>query len=202
MSQRQFTLVQLLLELVIPVLGYFFWHWDTTFILLFYALDWLTAIGFNFLKTSKRLSFTSLKHERKQALVHHCISIFCFLGTFGALYIVLYIIIPHFSLSQRFIDFLAYEDMGLAQGYLLLPLLILNGYSGYKREFLLPKLYERKSIREIHSISSKQNICVLIVALILLVLSHVVIIEPEVVLFSCMFGVFAGKLYFQLFKKP
>ncbi len=201
MTPRQFILIQLILELAIPVLGYFFWGWDTTFILLFYALDWLTAIVFNFLKTTKRLSFTSLKQERTQALFHHSISLFSFLLASACLYVVLYIIVPHFSLTQRFVDFLAYEDMGLAQGYLLIPLLILSGYNGYKREFLLPKLYERKSVREILSISSKQNVCVLIAAVILLVISHVVLIEPEVVLFSCMLGVFAGKLYFQMFKK-
>lgn len=201
MSQRQFIFIQLVLELAIPVLGYFFWKWDTTFILLFYALDWLTAIAFNFLKTFKRLAFTSLKNERKQALIHHSIALFSFLGTLGSLYLVLKAIVPHFSLSQRFMDFLAYEDMGIAQGYVLIPLLVLSGYSAYKREFLLPKLHERKSVKEIHLTSSLQNSSVLIASLLFFGITCVTAIEPEVILFSCMFGVFAGKLYFQLFKK-
>jgi hypothetical protein len=43
---------------------------------------------------------------------------------------------------KEVIAFWSYKDMGIAQGYLLIPLVIFVGYQRFKTEFLLPKKHE------------------------------------------------------------
>lgn len=48
---------------------------------------------------------------------------------------------PGINFTQEMIAFWEYKDMGIQQGYILLPLLILIAYQRYKLEFLMPAKY-------------------------------------------------------------
>jgi hypothetical protein len=57
------------------------------------------------------------------------------------------ILSPEIDFQKQFIAFIAYEDMGIAQGFVLFPLLIVSGYQKYKLEFIRLKKYETLSIK-------------------------------------------------------
>lgn len=203
MNAKQVTLVLLIAELLIPVLGYFFWNWDYSFILLYYAFDWLFFLIFQGVKIRKRLEISPSSNERNQALR----ALLIYSGSFilGIICIV-YVserVDPNFNFSDRFIAFMRYKDMGFEQGYILIPLCFFNAYNAYKRQFQLPKAAERFTVAELVGLSLIQHI---ILTLAIVVISTILLLghlSPNIFLISCVFGVFAGKAYFQLYKlKP
>ena len=50
---QQSKIIQLIGDLSIPLLGYYFWDWNIYFILFFYILDVLISTVFTFVKTYK-----------------------------------------------------------------------------------------------------------------------------------------------------
>ncbi len=76
------------------------------------------------------------------------------------------IVTPNINFLQELYLFMSYEEMGIAQGYVLLPLIIFMGFSQYKNEFILPKQFRTLSF----SILWKKHIVsrLLIIALLIL----------------------------------
>lgn len=203
MKAKQVTLVLLIAELIIPVLGYFFWNWDYSFILLFYAFDWVFLLIFQGIKIRKRLQLSNSVIERNNAIRGMIIYVCSFIISCGIILFVSDQVDPGFDFSNRFNAFMRYKDMGFEQAYIIVPLCFLNAYNAYKRQFVFPNAAERFTISQIIGLSLVQHI-ILTVAVI--VISTVVLLghlSPNIFLISCVFGVFAGKAYFQLYKtKP
>ena len=63
--------------------------------------------------------------------------------------------------------FLSYEEMGIAQGYVLLPLIVFMGYAQYRNEFLFPKKFQTVPFQYLWRthIVSRLAICILVIAL-------------------------------------
>lgn len=53
---------------------------------------------------------------------------------------------PQIDFYKEFIQFLSYKDMGIAQGYFLLPLIALVGFQRYKMEFLILAIFKTQTI--------------------------------------------------------
>lgn len=77
---------------------------------------------------------------------------------------------PTIVFSTEIMNFLSYEEMGIAQGYILLPLIFLMGYSQFKNEFLLPKKFKTVEFLELwkNHLVSRLLILALILPLALL----------------------------------
>jgi hypothetical protein len=136
---RKQQLIQAIGELVIPLLGFFWLGWDLYFILLFYLLDLIATEVFYQLKMSRIHQF----QQSKSSFFAQYSSI----GLVGVIIVLshamLHKVYPDLVFQDAFIDFLAYEEDGIpiAQGYLLLPLIIFGNYQQYKMFFLLPNRF-------------------------------------------------------------
>jgi hypothetical protein len=138
---------QLITDAIIPLLGYFFWHWNLYFIVLFYLLDYLAYEVFSHVKAKK---VTSLKKEQNNKWLK--------LGMISAVLIVVNVVFVHITMkalvptidfTKEMLAFWKYKDMGIEQGYFLLPLIVMAGYQRYKMEFLMTGLFQKITIHQI-----------------------------------------------------
>lgn len=147
MKPVQLKMIQALSELAIPLLGYFWWDWNLYFILLFYVLDLLVSSGFSFVRERKILQY------RQQATPFPTPQL---LLTLFLLALIVFIalqaffqLIPAFDPLAETWKFLAYKELGIPQGILLVPLVVYAGYVQYRMHFLLPAKYNTQTIRQV-----------------------------------------------------
>lgn len=129
--------VQLVGDAIIPLLGFFLWDWSLYFILLFYFFDLLSSEIIIHLKSKKTVDFQGnikLKPEWIKWGITSFISL-CF--AIVMIHFAIYFIVPGIDFYQEAINFWSYEEMGIQQGYILLPLIFLVSYQQYKMMFLM-----------------------------------------------------------------
>lgn len=142
MLKKQLYL-QILSNLIIPVLGFFWWNWNIYFIILFFVLDIISSEFVHYLKVRK------IKMHQKQVnqLIKVPTSTYAIIS---ALFLILTILIinfgmllyqPTIDLKQEVWAFLSYTELGVPQGVVLIPLILVMAYMQFKTEFVLPKLY-------------------------------------------------------------
>lgn len=142
MKQGQIKLIQIFADIIIPLLGFLIWNWSFYFILLFFLLDYFVFNVFSFVKHQKIVKYNG-SHSffpMKELLYTLVIVYFSCLLIFMALPMI-----GPFDFKKDTWNFLAYEDMGIAQGYVLLPLLVYGGYAQYKLQFLIPLKFRQTS---------------------------------------------------------
>ncbi len=188
MTLKQSALFQTILEAVLPLAGYFYWHWDTSFILLFYLLDWILFLAINSVKAKKRFAFSQLAIEKKQAIRTLLLGTAFLIITCFVVLLTMQLLQPTFNFSERIVAFLRYNDMGIEQGYILLPLLLLNGISVYKQQFIRPELYKYLTMGQLINESSKQGLLLLACAGLFLGAALFVQLPEEILLFSTIIG--------------
>ena len=133
-------LIQLLGDALIPILGFFWWNWNLYFIVLFYLLDLIANEFIVHLKANKIQKHHEQRDNKKwlvNAMIGVCLLIFGLVLT----HLALQQIQPDIDFKKELIAFWTYEDLGMEQGYFLLPLIIFASYQRYKMEFLLSKKY-------------------------------------------------------------
>ena len=109
----------LLGDVALPLIGFLFWDWGFYFISLYFLFDLLFRTLFikrrlkpiDELKNRRAIIFKAFLFTFLEVILIHCIVV----GAF-----------PHTNIGDSFIYFLTYEEMGIAQGVVLLPLLLLN----------------------------------------------------------------------------
>lgn len=188
MTLKQSALFQTVLEAALPLAGYFYWHWDTSFILLFYLLDWILFLAINSVKAKKRFAFSQLAIEKKQAIRTLLLGTAFLVITCFVVLLTMQLLQPTFNFSERVVAFLRYNDMGIEQGYILLPLLLLNGISVYKQQFIRPELYKYLTMGQLINESSKQGLLLLACAGLFLGVALFVQLPEEILLFSTIIG--------------
>lgn len=188
MTLKQSALFQTILEAALPLAGYFYWHWDTSFILLFYLLDWILFLAINSVKAKKRFAFSQLAIEKKQAIRTLLLGTAFLIVTCFVVLLTMQLLQPTFNFSERIVAFLRYNDMGIEQGYILLPLLLLNGISVYKQQFIRPELYKYLTMGQLINESSKQGLLLLACAGLFLGAALFVQLPEEILLFSTIIG--------------
>lgn len=188
MTLKQSAIFQTVLEAALPLAGYFYWHWDTSFILLFYLLDWILFLAINSVKAKKRFAFSQLAIEKKQAIRTLLLGTAFLIITCFVVLLTMQLLQPTFDFSERVIAFLSYNDMGIEQGYVLLPLLLLNGISVYKQQFIRPELFKYLTMGQLINESSKQGLLLLACAGLFLGVALFVQLPEEILLFSTIIG--------------
>lgn len=133
MKQQQFMALG---ELIIPLMGYYLWNWDLHFILLFYYLD----IVASFFLSIAKVRAVSLYRERKWIVQTHLTTFLIWYGLIllglSFLEIAILAVYPDINLVDSLFEFLTYEEWGIPQGIVLLPLIFLLNWQQYKLVFL------------------------------------------------------------------
>lgn len=138
--------IQILADAVIPLLGYFLWDWNLYFIVLFYLLDVIANEVLMHLKSAK------IRKESNNLVVEPWVflgslSLFILISSVALIHFCMTLIIPGIDFWYEIKEFWNYKDMGIEQGYILLPLIVLVNYQRYKLEFLLPKIYLKATMK-------------------------------------------------------
>lgn len=145
MKPQHVKYFQLAAETAIPIFGYLFWSWSFYFLILFYLLDFAT-------------NFAVFIAQERKIRWYNSIAIFPFKGILTITFLVLLTgvfavfscihIFPNFSIVDETIKFIMYEEMGIPQGILLLPLMVFGAYQQYKMNFLLPGKFRTIEIEQ------------------------------------------------------
>lgn len=194
MTPKRAIFLQTAIEALIPVLGYFYWKWDASFILLFYLIDWILFWVLSLVKARKRIGFSGNETEKQLAVRHLGIAFLCILSTSLAIFFTLPNMHTHFSWTERIYAFLTYNDMGIQQGFILIPLMAFSGYLTYKQQFLLPQLFRKYPVSWFTRESVKQGIILSLVFGMVLAVSFLVRFPDEVLLFGTVLGVVVYRL--------
>lgn len=194
MTPQKAIIFQTCIEALLPILGYFYWSWDASFILMFYLIDWLLFWVLTLFKARKRIDFSGNGTEKQIATRHLTIAFCCILSTSLAVFFTLPNMHPDFSWTERIWAFLSYSDMGIQQGFILIPLMILSGYLTYKQQFLLPQLFRKYPVSQFTRESVKQGIILSLAFGVTLLVSRFLHIPDEVLLFGTVLGVVIYRL--------
>lgn len=137
--------ILLVSDAAIPLLGYFFWDWNLYFILLFYAFDLLAREVITHLK-SKNIAEAQKLNVTQKWQKNGAISTGLVIIVLGGIHAAMWFISPGIEFQNEFIAFWEYEELGIQQGYILLPLVAYAAYAQYKMEFLVPGMAQKMLI--------------------------------------------------------
>lgn len=118
----------LLGDVALPIMGYFFWNWNFYFILLYFILDQVARTIF----LPWRLKLTDLTQSEKIKIIAQS-SLLLFAELF-LIHFFLKVLLPNIHFQKEISNFIHYSDMGIEQGYILLPLLILGEWLRMKQD--------------------------------------------------------------------
>ena len=121
----------LLGDVALPLMGYLFWHWNLYFILLFFLLDQLSRTVF----LPWRLKLTILSVKDKNKLIFR--QFLLLLMELLVIHVTIYLQNPHIDFGKEILSFLTYKDMGIQQGFILLPLVIASEWMRINNELKL-----------------------------------------------------------------
>lgn len=160
--------IQLASDALIPICGFFLWDWSLYFILLFYFIDLLVDEVILHLKSKKIVESQNLNKTnwlKFSVLSLGVLSIAILIIHFAMLFIA-----DGINFWSEAIDFWNYEELGIKQGVLLIPLVLLVGFMQFRMEFLLPGRFRtaqlptmwKKHIAALLSIVALAAICLAI----------------------------------------
>lgn len=125
----------LLGEILFPLIGFLFFDWGFYFILLFILFDRCAKLLF----LNARLKRSSIQKTTVSQI--RLVSFLLFFAECAAVHIACTFLLPDFDILREFSVFWTYEEMGIQQGYLLVPALFLAEWMSTKRDFNMP-LYD------------------------------------------------------------
>lgn len=106
-------------DAALPLLGFLFWDWGFYFIVLYFLFD-IFIRALYLIKRVKLLPAIDLNYR------FSLLGVFLTIIEICLLHLLVYFSLSPVSLFQEFWLFLSYEELGIAQGIVLLPLLFLN----------------------------------------------------------------------------
>ena len=102
-----------------PLLGFLFWDWGFYFIVLFFVFDILIR-SFFLMKRVKNLPSMNINHRFALFGISMTLLELCLL------HLLVFLTLTPIGFFKEFWAFLSYEELGIAQGVVLIPLLIFN----------------------------------------------------------------------------
>jgi hypothetical protein len=136
MNKRTSIIIQLIGELAIPLLGYFFWDWSLFFILLFYVIENLFYLFFR-IETVREVKKLVLRQSQPCDINTLIKSLFLWLLEGILIHVLFLLMHPNQSIYEEWIRFFMYQDLGIPQGFILLPLLYFTSRLKMKQDVLL-----------------------------------------------------------------
>lgn len=138
--------VQLVGDAIIPLAGALFFDWGLYFILIYYFLELIAQEVILQLKSKKITEYSGNGSELRGKYTVLSI-LFLFVGL-GLIHLAVYFIHPNIHFEREWIEFMTYEEMGIPQGVLLLPLVVFAEYQQYRMTFLLPAKFRSVRMEE------------------------------------------------------
>lgn len=139
MGINRLKLTQVLLELAIPLLGFFYWKWSLFFISLFLFIDLLANAVLLYFKVRK------IDREQtgqvKNYVAYFLVIALELIALFWAIVFAVQFIEKPFLLLEQLTNFVMLKDMGMPQGFFLIPLIVISSYMQYNMEFVKTKTY-------------------------------------------------------------
>lgn len=167
--QKQQVYIQLIGNLAIPLLGYFWWNWSLYFILLFYTLDLLAGLIVVFLKARKIKQVT--QNTQIPTSTFASVAIMFFALIVALFHIGSALLHPSIDFQKEIITFLTYTEMGIQQWIVLVPMVGLMAYSSYKMEFILPQLFLQQDEKTVWKNYLKEQFLMVAFSAILMLIS-------------------------------
>lgn len=133
----------LLGDVALPVFGFFFWNWNLYFILIFFMLDQISRVIF----LPQRLKLIEITKSEKNKIFFRQLTL-----------LIIELLVIHSAVflhqndihfGKEFVSFLSYEDMGIAQGIILLPIIIASEWMRIKNELKMG-IVGAKQLKIIH----------------------------------------------------
>jgi hypothetical protein len=148
--------IQWIGDLIIPILGFIFWDWSLYFILLFILLDMFTK---EVVMHVKAYHINKLHPNGKaQWLKKSVVNTVFFMSFLLLVHVAVLQVFPTLKFTIEWWRFWTYEDLGIQQGYVLLPLLAVSGYMQFKQSFVLPNMAAKLTMSELWSPQIKLNV--------------------------------------------
>ncbi len=139
--------IQILGDALIPLCGLFFWGWGLYFILLFYFIDMFAGEIVLHLKSNKIIK--TQKQKVYSWIKGSFLSFFCSLIVVLVSHFVVFIVVEGINIKEQVLLFWNYEELGIKQGPLLIPLVLITTLMKYKTEFIAPKMYKKVQINQV-----------------------------------------------------
>ncbi len=139
--------IQLVGDAIIPLAGAFFFDWSLYFILIFYCLDILAQEVILHLKSKKTVEF--LGKNKKVWSSHGLKSGLLLLVALVLIHFAVFFIEPGIDFKRQLYEFIMYEELGIPQGVILVPLIAFSAYQLYRMNFLMPARFRTISIERI-----------------------------------------------------
>lgn len=141
MTRKKLKYIQLALEASIPLMGYFFWEWNLYFILLFYFLDIFSSEAIMHFKGKQVYNYNKSEAPKAQWIKWGSISLVLMILSVLTIHFAMLQIHPNINFSKEVVSFWEYEELGVQQGYLFVPLVFLMSWQQYKMEFKMQARY-------------------------------------------------------------
>lgn len=183
---RQEKIAAFIGDVLIPILGYFLWNWSIYFICLFILIDQFSR------EISILIRMRIMRNRLRLSLRSYILNMLIFVGFLSMVHVFNYILHPDIGFFDEMNAFFWYKDSGIAQGFLLFPLLIFS-------ERLRFKMNMKQFSDEMHLQSwQKHTVQMLSYFIVFLILSIALTVIPfsKNVLFSCLIIGFAGVTLF------
>lgn len=188
--------VQLFGDALIPLLGFFFWDWNLYFILLFYGLDLIANEIIVHLKSRKIVLFQV--EEKTSFWLKSGIFSFLTLICIGfTAHLVIMNFHPNISFQQEIIDFWTYEELGIQQGYVLIPLIALTAYQQFNLFFIRTQAFRKVGLNFVWKNHLIALLVILAICGIFLGLSQFIVITDVVIVL----GIVVLSSVYSLFRK-
>ena len=141
------SLVQLFGDAVIPLAGVFLFEWSLYFILLFYCLDMIANEIIAHLKSKKIIEFNG--KDKKAWVISGLKSVLLMIISLVTIHVAVYFIHADIDFKKEFVAFMMYEELGIPQGYVLVPLIAFSSYQVYRMNFLMPAKFRSIQLEEV-----------------------------------------------------
>lgn len=168
------------LEAAIPLLGFFAWDWNLYFILLFYFLDLLSAEMVVHLKARQIVRYRGEAKLKSEWLKYGVISALALFALIAIVHLAMYLLHPEIQFLREIQEFWTYEEMGVQQGYLFVPLVFFLGYQQFRVEFMMPARYRMIPLNEIWKTHLRTWVVLLLAGVLVGVVNSVVQL-PELI---------------------
>jgi len=185
--------IQLLADLVLPLVGYYMWGWNLYFILFFFVLDLLSNYYFTLLKSRKIVIAQGVLFPKLKVFLT---TLLYLLSGIGCVFLLSKITIGTSFLSELK-AFVSYREMGIPQLILLLPLITIGAYMQYKVQFLIPKMDQKESIGTIWNEQLKASSILMVTVLLILILMPFILFREEIYIWILLVGILVFRLFSQ-----
>ena len=126
--------IQVAADAAIPLMGFFLWEWNLYFIFLFYLIDLFATEIIAHLSARKINEYHA---QKRLDLKRPFISLALFMASLFVVHAFIAAAVPGIDFKKEALAFWSYEDMGIAQGYILIPLVLFVAIQRYRMEFLM-----------------------------------------------------------------